>query len=45
MPWSRCSDSAAIASEGMLPSCQLMIISRFAPCFAVETQVSACTRI
>ena len=32
MPCSRCSASAAIASDGMLPSCQLRISRYFAPC-------------
>src|ERR1700731_839065 len=45
MPWSRWSDSAAIASDGMLPSCQLRISRYFAPCRAVATQVSVVTRI
>src|SRR6266511_1643320 len=35
MPWSRWSVSAAIASEGMLPSCQVRIMRYFAPRLAV----------
>ena len=40
MPCWRCSASAAMASEGILPSCQLMMSRYFAPCLAVEEQVS-----
>src|SRR5712691_5539183 len=43
MPCSRWSASAAMASEGMLPSCQFISMRYLAPCFAVEAQVSITT--
>src|SRR5262245_54893925 len=45
MPCSRWSASAAIASDGMLPSCQFSMSRYLAPCRAVEAQVSVTTRM
>src|SRR5712691_6662058 len=45
MPCLRWSASAAMASEGILPSCQFISMRYLAPCSAVDTQVSITRRM